>query len=133
MPSAIKALQECVDYAAAKGIFVGVENHGKLTPEQVLQIIAGVKSEWFGVNLDSGNFVSDSPYEDLALCAPFAVNVQLKHTMKRPSGETYKSDWNRVAEILKKVKYRGYVVLEFEDAEPFKHVPDLMKSLREHF
>lgn len=133
MAIAIEALQACCDYAAQKGVFVGVENHGQLTSDQVLEIVKGINSEWFGVNLDSGNFISDDPYADITKCVPFAVNVQLKVKMKRPDGEIYDADLARVASIIKQSNYRGYVVLEFEEDKPFEHVPGLLEQVRKAF
>lgn len=130
MAIAIDALQRCCDYAAQAGIFIGVENHGQLTADQVLEIVKGVKSKWFGINLDTGNFISDDPYRDLEKCAPFAVNVQLKVKMKSPAGEIYDADFERIGKILARSGYRGYLVLEFEEDQPFLHVPKLINDLQ---
>ena len=131
--NAIQSVQACVDYAAAKGIFVGVENHGDLTADQVLEIVEAIKSDWFGVNLDTGNFFSDDPYRDIAKCAPFAVNVQFKVKMKNAEREVSDADFDRVAKIFAESNYRGYVVLEFEESDPFDHVPGELKKLRAAF
>ena len=133
MPVAIEALQTCVDYAAENGIFVGVENHGQLTAAQVLEIVKGIDSDWFGVNLDTGNFISDDPYRDLAMCAPHAVNVQLKMKMKRTDGKAFDADFDRIAKILADAKYRGFVVLEFEEPDPWDNVPAAMARVRNAF
>jgi sugar phosphate isomerase/epimerase len=129
MKIAIESLQQCVDYAAQSGIFIGVENHGQLTAAQVLEIVQGVNNKWFGVNLDTGNFISDDPYRDLAMCAPFAVNVQLKIKMKNSNGEKYEADFERIGKILANANYRGYLVLEFEENKPFNRIPELMSKL----
>ena len=131
--TAIESLQECVDYAAQRGVFVGVENHGKLTVEQVLKIKQGIKSDWFGINLDTGNFISDDPYADLEKCAPFAVNIQVKLQMKNPQGETYDADFDRLAKIVGDADFCGFVVLEYEETDPMKNVPAAMKKLRAAF
>ena len=133
MKNAIASLQTCTNYAAKKGIFVGVENHGDLSSDQVIEIVKGVKSDWFGVNLDTGNFFSKDPYADLEKCVPFAVNIQLKVKMKRPDGTKYPADFSRLAKIITQSNYRGYVVLEFEEPDPMKHVPGDLLRLREAF
>ena len=133
MSNAIEAFQSCVDYAAEQGIFVGVENHGQLTAEQVLTIVKGIDSDWFGVNLDTGNFISDDPYRDLARCAPHAVNVQLKMKMKRTDGEAFDADFDRIAKIFADANYRGFVVLEFEEPDPWGNVPAAMAQARKSF
>jgi len=134
MKITIEALQECVDYAAKSGVFIGVENHGDLSADHVIEIINGIKSDWFGVNLDTGNFVSDDPYGEIEQCAPYAVNVQVKLRMKTPTkGEKFDADLVRVGKILRKANYRGNVVMEYEEEKPFENVPAAMDQLRKHF
>jgi len=133
MEIAIESLQQCVDYAAKYGIFVGVENHGDLTPEQVIEVVNGVESDWFGVNLDTGNFFSNDPYGDLVKCAPLAVNVQVKVKMQNDVGKTFDADFERLAKLLRDANYRGNVVLEYEEEKPFENVPGAMDELRKHF
>ncbi|MGH7193347.1 MAG: sugar phosphate isomerase/epimerase family protein, partial [Candidatus Saccharimonadales bacterium] len=76
---AIEAMEECCEYAGQHGVFLALENHGGLTAtlDGLLQLVHAVKSEWFGVNLDTGNFNTADPYADLARLAPYAVNVQV--------------------------------------------------------
>ena len=133
MKNAIEALQDCVDYAAKRGVFIGVENHGGLTADHVIQIVNSIDSDWFGVNLDSGNFVTGDPYEELAKCAPYAINVQIKVRMKDAKGKKYESDMARIAKIFKDANYRGNVVMEYEEEKPFENVPQAMDELRKNF
>ena len=43
-------------------------------------------------------------------------------------------DYKRIAGIMKKANYRGYISLEFEGKEdPMTAVPKSLKLLREHF
>ena len=133
MKIAIESLQQCVDYAEKYGIFVGVENHGKLTPGHMIEIVNGVKSDWFGVNLDTGNFESNDPYGDLVKCAPMAVNVQVKVKMKGEDGSKYDADLDRVAQIFKDANYRGHVVMEYEEEASFDNVPNAMDEMRKFF
>lgn len=133
MDVAIESLQQCVDYAAKYGVFVGVENHGGLTPEHMIQIVDGVESDWFGINLDTGNFESEDPYADLVKCAPLAVNVQVKVKMKNRDGEKYDADLGRIARIFRDASYRGNVVMEYEEERPLENVPGAMDKLRRFF
>ena len=73
----IEALEGCCDYAGTRGVMLGLENHGGIVSEaaEVLEIVRAVKSPWFGVNLDTGNFYTDDPYRDLELCAPYLGDV----------------------------------------------------------
>ncbi len=131
----ISALDECADYAGTKGIFLGLENHGGIVAEAsgVLEIVQAVKSPWLGVNLDTGNFHSADPYAELAQCAPYAVNVQVKVEIKRAGAkEGEPSDLPLVVKILRDANYQGWVALEYEAKEdPWKAVPVWLGYLRE--
>lgn len=129
----IKALEECAEYAGKYGIFLGLENHGGIVsePEQIIQIIKEVKSPWVGINLDTGNFRTDDPYKDLELCAPYAVNVQVKVEIRRRNqNKSEPTDIPRVIKILRDANYQGYVALEYEAAEdPWIAVPRYMSEI----
>lgn len=130
MDEAVAAVNRCAEHAAKKGVFLGVENHGRLTATQMLEIMDRVDSPWVGINLDTGNFESDDPYGDLEACAPYAVNVQVKPVTKSPSGEKTPADYGRIAKILRDSGYQGYVVLEYEDADVLEALPGHLDELR---
>ena len=122
--------------AAQAGVFLALENHGGITAtaEQMLAIVHGVdKSPWFGVNLDGGNFKTADPYYDLECIVPYAVNVQIKVTVF-PNGQRQPADYARILNMLRKVHFRGYIVLEYEEPEdPRIAIPPLLKTLRDLF
>ncbi|WP_218933921.1 sugar phosphate isomerase/epimerase family protein [Rubripirellula lacrimiformis] len=124
------ALNRCAEHAAKRGVFLGVENHGNLTSDQMLELMRRADSPWVGINLDTGNFVSDDPYGDLEKCVPYAVNVQVKISMRSPDGKHYPADMNRIAKILKDGGYQGYVILEYEDANAYDKIPAAHEALR---
>jgi len=131
----VKGINESLEYAAKKGVYLALENHGGITatPEQMLRIVHAVDpSPWFGVNFDSGNFRTEDPYGDLAQIAPYAVNAQIKVMMK-PEGSGHEpADFSRIVDILKDAGYRGYIVLEYEEKEdPFEAIPPYLDQLRE--
>lgn len=130
----IEGINVSLDYAAKRGVFLALENHGGITatPEQMLKIIKGVKpSPWFGVNFDGGNFRTADPYADLAKIAPYAINAQLKVDIY-PNGKHELADFGRKIDILRKANYRGYIVLEYESMpDPFEAIPGHLKKLRE--
>lgn len=115
---AVEAIEECCEFAGKHGVFLALENHGGLTTEVdgMLEIVRAVESPWFGVNLDTGNFRSANPYGDLAKIAPYAVNVQVKVVMHAEGQAPQPTDFARLAEMLRASGYRGYVVLEYEEA-----------------
>ena len=127
-------INESLDYAAKKGVFLTLENHGGITstPEQMLDIISQVKdSPWFGVNYDGGNFRTDDPYRDLAVIAPYALNAQLKVSLHPADKPAEKADFARQLRMLKEAGYRGYIVLEYEEKEePREAIPAIIEELK---
>ena len=115
---AIDAIEECCAHAAKYGVFLALENHGGLTEsaDGMLELVRGVQSPWFGVNLDSGNFHSADVYGDLAKIAPYTINVQIKVSVQAAGKPKEPSDFKRLAGILRSVGYRGYIVLEYEES-----------------
>jgi len=100
-------------------------------PEDLLDIVKAVKSPWVGINLDTGNFHTDDPYKDLASCAPYAVNVQVKAEIQKRGQKKEWADLKREIQILRDANYQGYVALEYESAEdPWTAVPRLLKELK---
>ena len=101
------------------------------TSEGILALVRAIKSDWFGVNLDTGNFHTPDPYADLEACAPFAVTVQLKVELSY-KGKREEMDYARVIKMLRKANYRGYLTLEYEAKEdPMTAVPKHLAKLRE--
>jgi sugar phosphate isomerase/epimerase len=133
---AVEGMEECCDYAGRHGVVLALENHGGLTTtiEGLLSLVHDVKSPWFAVNLDTGNFRSSDPYADLARLAPFAMNVQVKVAMSPAGGKKEQADFKRLANILRDSGYRGYIVLEFEEPEnPREACPRYLDEMRQAF
>ncbi len=124
--AAVTALRECAACAGELGIFIGIENHGAITADFLLDLVKEVDSPWVGINLDSGNFISDDPYADFARCAPWAVNVQLKVHIRRNEP----ADLPRLVGLLRQARYQGYVVLEYESGKPSEEIPGYLRTLR---
>jgi sugar phosphate isomerase/epimerase len=130
----VSGLQEVCEYAGKHGIHLALENHGGPTAsaDGLMAIVNDVDSPWFGVNLDTGNFRSADVYGDLARVAPYALNVQVKVVVHN-GGTQQPADYARIADILRQANYRGYVVLEYEEAgavqdECRKHMDALRKA-----
>lgn len=131
----IEGIESVLPHAVAKGVSLAIENHGGITlePEQLLKIVRGVKAPdgCFGVNLDTGNFHGADPYADLALLAPYAINVQVKTEVSRKGQKKEDADLSRIVALLREAKYSGYIVLEYEASEEARSaVPRHIKALR---
>lgn len=133
---AVMAMEECCAYAGKYGVFLALENHGGLTAsvDGILALVRDVKSPWFGVNLDTGNFGSQDVYGDLARLAPYAINVQVK-VVVTPAGQGKQpADFTRFARLLGEAGYRGYIALEYEeDGDPRQECPLYIDRLRQAF
>ena len=127
------AINESLTYAATRGVFLALENHGGITstPAQMLKIIERIdQSDWFGINFDSGNFQTDDPYRDMQVIAPWAVNAQIKASVSI-SGKKQPADLPRITTILRDAGYRGFVALEYEEPQsPYEAIPQLLDQLR---
>ena len=101
-------------------------------------MIAGKKGLFFlkrkteMVGLDTGNFHTNDPYADLARCAPYAVNVQVKSEIQpRAAKKKEAADLTLLVKMLRDSNYQGFVALEYEAAEnPWQAVPPLLKQLK---
>jgi len=133
---AVAAIEEACDYAGGKGVFLALENHGGLTATAagILALVRDVQSPWFGVNMDTGNFHSSDVYGELAQIAPYSVNVQVKVVVHPAGAGKQPSDYKRLAKILRGAAYRGYIVLEYEEAgDPRTECPQALDQIREAF
>jgi sugar phosphate isomerase/epimerase len=133
----VGAIREACDHAGKYGVYLALENHGGITAtaDQVLALVKAVEHDWFGVNLDTGNFHTADPYADLARLAPYAVTVQLKTEIQRAGRKKEDADLGRLLAILREARYRGYVALEYEADEDARtavprHIDALQKLLR---
>jgi sugar phosphate isomerase/epimerase len=117
------------------GVILGLENHWGLarTPEGLLRIVNTINSPWLQVLLDTGNFLED-PYDKLEQCAPQTVLVQAKTYYGGGLWYTLDLDYDRIARIVRKHNFRGYVSLEFEGNEDYKTaIPKSLAVLRKAF
>jgi sugar phosphate isomerase/epimerase len=131
----IDGLGKCLRKAERCGVTMGLENHWGLgrTPEGVLRVVEALKSPWLQVTLDTGNFLED-PYAKLEKLAPRAVLVQAKTYFGGGLWYTLKLDYDRIAALLRRHGYRGYISLEFEGKEdPRTGVPKSLALLRKAF
>ncbi len=131
----IESLEKLLPKAAECGVLLGLENHWGLgrTPEGVLKIVEAINSPWLQVTLDTGNFLED-PYDKLEQLLPHTVLVQAKTYYGGGEWYTLDLDYPRIAALLAKHNYQGYVSLEFEGKEdPATGVPKSLAMLRGAF
>lgn len=131
----VSSIEACLPHAERAGVLLALENHWGLTtkPENVLRIRDAVGSPWLGVNLDVGNFAGD-PYPGIERLAPHADIVQAKTYHGGGEWYTLDLDYPRIAGMLRRAGYRGWVSLEMEGREaPETAVPKSLETLRAAF
>ena len=134
-PWVIESFEKCLKVAERCGVVLGLENHWGLgrTPEGVLRIVNAVDSPWLRVTMDTGNFLED-PYDKLEKLAPKTAFVQAKTYYGGGTWYTLDLDYERIARILRKHRYRGYISLEFEGREDARTaIPKSLAMLRKAF
>jgi L-ribulose-5-phosphate 3-epimerase len=131
----IESIEQCLPKAAECGVVLALENHWGLTrtPEGLLRIVNAIESPWLGVLMDTGNFLED-PYPKLEQIAPQTVFVQAKTYYGDGEWYTLDLDYQRIAQILARANYTGYVALEMEGKQdPDIAVPKSIDMLRRAF
>jgi sugar phosphate isomerase/epimerase len=130
-------LKKCVEHGKKHGVIIGIQNHGDMlkTAEQTVKIVKMVDSEWFGVIVDTGSFLTSDPYQDIAAVAPYAVNWQVKAHLGG-KGAMVKTDLKKIVRIARESGYRGYLPIETlqlpgEEYDPRARVKQCLKELRE--
>ena len=131
----IDSIHKCLKKAEECGVTMGLENHWGLglTPEGVMRIVNAVNSPWLQVTMDTGNFLED-PYQKLEMLAPKTCFVQAKTYFGGGIWYSLDLDYQRIAAMLRKRNYRGYVSLEYEGNEDWKTaIPKSLAVLRKAF
>jgi L-ribulose-5-phosphate 3-epimerase len=134
----IDSIKECMPAAEKAGVILCLENHWGLTTrsEALLRIWKAVNSPFLGINLDTGNWPGDenAAYTGIGQIAPYATIVQAKTYYGGGEWYTLNLDYKRIAGILRKAGYKGYISLEMEGKEaPEIAVRKSYKVLREAF
>lgn len=131
----VESIEQVLPWAEKAGVTLALENHWGLTTrvEMLLRIYSAVKSPWLGINLDTGNFPVE-PYPEIEKMAPHATIVQAKTYYGGGVWYTLDLDYKRIAGILRRANYNGWISLEMEGNEDASTaVPKSYSMLREAF
>ena len=151
----VQRMQKVCEYAAQKGIIVGVQNHDNgswlMEGEQVIRLLKDVGRENFSFLMDTGQWKGskgshprgvikdtvnpDVHEEHIKLTAPYATHVRAK-IYKVDSGREEYLDYGRLIRILKDVDYNGTVAIvlehqgtQFDDIEAMRRAVKHLRSL----
>jgi sugar phosphate isomerase/epimerase len=135
-----ECLEQCVAHGEKYGVIIGIQNHGDMlsSADETLKVLDMVKSDWLGVIVDTGKFLTDDPYDDIARTAPHAVNWQVKDLLNDRKGGNI--DMHNLVRIIRESGYRGYVPIEtlptlenetnIAEYDAYTRVPALLNKLR---
>jgi sugar phosphate isomerase/epimerase len=132
----VECFRECAEYGEKFGVLVGVQNHGDMlkTADEVIKVVKMVNSDWFGIIVDTGYFLTEDPYVDIEKVIPYAVNWQIKESPFGKESEV-RTDLDRLMKIIKQSGYRGYIPIETlsiqgRPYDPYTLVPAFLKEVR---
>jgi len=132
----IDSYGECLVAAEKAGVVLAIENHWGLSSniDYLLEIYKPLASSpAMGMNVDTGNFVGD-PYPQFERLAPYATIVQAKTYYGGGHYYDLELDYKKIAAILRKAGFKGYISLEMEGKENAgTAVPKSLKLFREVF
>ncbi len=128
----INCIKQSVSYAKEKGVILAMQNHNDFikTADQAISILQKVNSEWFGLVLDTGSFVTEEPYKEIAKTTSWAVNWQIKEKLNY-QGSILDMDLDKLCNIIAHSGYRGYLPIEtLSPGDPFQIVPPFFRKVK---
>jgi sugar phosphate isomerase/epimerase len=125
----VKMFKKAVVIAKDHGVKMAVENHIDFTSDEILQLLEGVDSEYFGLNFDTGNFLRllDNPVKGMEKLAPYVLATHVKDLM--PDKNFSPTDWHffagvpvgmglidneALAKLLSKAGFKGFLAVEID-------------------
>lgn len=130
----LKDIETCVEYGKQNGVIIGLQNHFDFvqTADHVIPFFETIKSEWFGLILDTGSYRIGDPYKEIERTIKYAVNWQLKEKIF-VEGKEIDTDLERVINLIKLSDYQGYVPIEILGAgDPKVKVEALLAKVKKY-
>jgi sugar phosphate isomerase/epimerase len=132
-----EALHACAEHAEKFGVVIAVQNHGDFITSgaEHLALLQRVGHDYCRALVDTGKYMTDDPYADIALMVPHAVNWQIKETL-RSRTDSPRTDFHKLVKIIREGGYRGYLPIETlamrrKDYDPFVEVAKVLAELRD--
>ena len=129
----VKDLRECVEFGAAHGVVVAMQNHDDFiqTADQVNYLSQAVDSPWYGLVLDIGSYAVHEPYDEIKKNLPLAVSWQIKELVNH-YGQSKPVDLRRLFDLIARSDYHGYLPIEtLGPGDPKEKVRKFLGEVRE--
>jgi len=127
----IGAMRECADFAGSRGVMIAFQNHRDYirSTEEIIEIIDGVGSEWFGLMLDIGSVDGPDPYSEIWKLIPYAITWQVKEEVQTDRGST-PVDFEKLMKLVRESGYHGFFLLEtLGEGDPYQKVTTLYNNV----
>jgi len=124
-----EGMKQASDYAAQKGVILGIESHGGITSHasNIVEILRRVDSPYARCNLDISHFEED-PYTQNEACIPYAAHTHIHEFYGK---KALPLDLDRIWRTFAQSGYRGYMSAEYEGKEdPMTGVPKLIGKIK---
>ena len=126
----VEVMRPASDYAAEKGVTLGIESHHGITTmaSDIIEILHRVNSPYAGCNLDITHFPND-PYAQIEALIPYATMTHIRDHFDKPKHEPI--DLERVWRMFAKAGYQGFMAAEYQGEEdPITGVPKLLATIK---
>ena len=132
-----KNMEELGEYALGKGVTIGVETHGGITPtgEQLAKAIKEINSMAVRINYDTGNAIfygGVKPEEDIKYALEYLVHVHLKDNIGGKDSYNFPPvgegdvDFEAIFKTLEENNYMGGFSVEIEYEKGRQKTVDLI-------
>lgn len=133
LASLTKMFKEAVKTAKKYDVRLADENHIDFNSDEMLSLIKAVKSPYFGINFDTGNFmrVLDDPIKGMEKLAKYTFATHVKDLKVNPKAAV--DDWyffsttpvgdglvnnQKLAQLLQDAGYKGFLAVELDTLHP---------------
>ncbi len=134
----VDAMKAGCDYAASKGIMLGLEDHVGVSQnaDVCLDIMHQVNSPYAGINLDITHFIptqSQDAYAQIAACIPYASVAHIRENFD----DGTPIDLDRVWRLFAQAGFKGYMCVEYDEGglsgpeSAITAVPKMITKIRE--
>jgi sugar phosphate isomerase/epimerase len=128
-----KMFSDAVKTAKAADVKLADENHIDFTADEMVSLIKAVRSPYFGINFDTGNFMRllDDPVKGMEKLAKYTLSTHIKDL--KVNRQAAVDDWyffssapvgdgvvnnQKLAQLLHEAGYQGFLAVEIDSLHP---------------